>query len=162
MRGSLRALALERLGHIDYALLGERFFRDEIAKEISGTTAPVILLNGSARHATSQARASRVQIQGIDQRFTDLFPSGGESLLSSLQQANDTPFPSLVISASLQRELGAKIGDAILLSLQRQSQSHQSWNPLKEKPAGQKASFHGRQPGASLRSHGGWHVPHRY
>lgn len=124
MRGSLRALALERLGHIDYALLGERFFRDEIAKEIPGTTAPVILLNGSARHATSQARASRVQIQGIDQRFTDLFPSGGESLLSSLQQANDTPFPSLVISASLQRELGAKIGDAILLSLQRQSQSH--------------------------------------
>ena len=48
MRGSLRALALERLGHIDYALLSERFFRDELAKEIPGTAAPVILLSGSA------------------------------------------------------------------------------------------------------------------
>ena len=124
MRGSLRALALERLGHIDYALLSERFFRDELAKKIPGTTAPVILLSGSARHAMNLARASRVQLQGIDQRFADLFPSEGKNLLSYLQQGTDTPFPSLVISASLQRELGAKIGDAILLSLQRQSQGH--------------------------------------
>ena len=124
VRGSLRDLALARLGRIDYALTSERFFRSELATGLPGTTAPAILLSGSARHAETQARASRVQIHGIDPRFAALFPQEGAELLAGLQRTDDQSFPSLVISASLQRELGAKIGDAILLSLERQSQAH--------------------------------------
>ena len=51
MRGSLRDLALERLGRIDYALLAAHFFRSDLATALPGGHAPAILLNGSARHA---------------------------------------------------------------------------------------------------------------
>ena len=124
MRGSLRDLAVERLGNINHALINERFFRADLAGQLPGDAAPAILLSGSARHAASQARASRVQIQGIDRRFTSLFGPEGDDLLAGLHRPNDTPFPSVVISASLQRELGAKLGDPLLLSLERNSQSH--------------------------------------
>ena len=124
MRGSLRDLALERLGRIGHALISERFFRADLAADFPAPTVPAILLSGSARHATSQARASRVQIQGVDARFATLFPAQSAALLANLQQADGEPFPALVVSASLQRELGATIGDAILLTLARQSQVH--------------------------------------
>ena len=124
MRGSLRDLAVERLGNINHALINERFFRADLAGQLPGDAAPAILLSGSARHAASQARASRVQLQGIDRRFTSLFGPEGDDLLAGLHRPNDTPFPSVVISASLQRELGAKLGDPLLLSLERHSQSH--------------------------------------
>jgi len=124
MRGSLRDLALERLGRIDHVLVSERFFRSDLAEGLPGTNADAISLSGAARHTTTQARASRVQIQGIDSDFAQLFPRDGAALLADLVPADNQPFPSLVISASLQRELGAAIGDPILLSLERQSQVH--------------------------------------
>ena len=140
MRGSLRALALERLGHIDYALLAAHFFRSDLTTELPGGHAPVILLNGSARHAATQALAAGVQIQGIDVRFAALFPEGGPTLRDALKPSAELrrsassaepskptpgqPFPSLVVSASLQRALGLELGDAVLLSLERPSPTY--------------------------------------
>ena len=161
MRGSLRDLALERLGRIDYALVAAHFFRSDLAtalpkklsenppwvalshgrsfprkRESSGGDlntradtppmghAPVILLNGSARHATTQALASGVQIQGIDTRFSALFPENGPTLRDALKPTPGQPFPSLVVSASLQRALGIELGDAVLLSLERPSPTY--------------------------------------
>ena len=162
MRGSLRDLALERLGRIDYALLAAHFFRSELPKKLSenppwvvlshGTSfprkressggglntrddtqsfqsapmghAPAILLNGSARHATTQALAAGVQIQGIDARFAALFPESGPALRDALKPTPGQPFPSLVVNAALQRALGLELGDAVLLSLERPSPTY--------------------------------------
>ena len=124
MRGSLRDLALERLGSIDYALLAAHFFRSDLATALPGGHAPAILLNGSARHAETQALAAGVQIQGIDIRFAALFPEGGPALRDALQSTPDQPFPPLVVSASLQRALGLELGDAVLLSLERPSATY--------------------------------------
>ena len=124
MRGSLRDLALERLGHIDYALLSAHFFHSDLAAELPGGHAPAILLNGSARHAETQALAAGVQIQGIDARFAALFPQDGPALRDALKPMPGQPFPSLVVSASLQRALSLELGDAVLLSLQRPSPTY--------------------------------------
>ena len=140
MRGSLRDLALERLGHIDYALLAAHFFRSDLTTELPGGHAPVILLNGSARHAETQTLAAGVQIQGIDIRFAALFPGSGPTLRDALKPSAELrrsassaepskptpgqPFPSLVVSASLQRALGLELGDAVLLSLERPSPTY--------------------------------------
>ncbi len=120
MRGSLRDLALERLGRIDYALLAEHFFRSDLTTE----HAPVILLNGSARHAATQALARGVQIQGIDARFAALFPASDPTWRAALKPTPESPFPALVVSASLQRALGLALGDAVLLSLERPSPTY--------------------------------------
>ncbi len=124
MRGSLRDLALERLGRIDYALLAAHFFRSDLAPALPGAPAPAILLNGSARHAATQALASGVQIQGIDARFAALFPQDGSTLRDALEPRPGQAFPSLVVSASLQRALDIELGDAVLLSLERPSPTY--------------------------------------
>jgi putative ABC transport system permease protein len=123
VRGSLRALALERLGHIDHALLSERFFRASLADDLSTAAVPAVLLSGAASQAQTRSSASRVQIQGIDDRFTALFDAS-DALLTALEKKPAQIFPSVVVNAALQRELGAAIGDPILLTLERQSQSH--------------------------------------
>ena len=132
MRGSLRDLALERLGQIDYALLAAHFFRSDLTTELPEGHAPVILLNGSARHAKTQALAAGVQIQGIDTRFAALFPEDSPALRDALKPSAELrskptpgqPFPSLVVSASLQRALGLELDDAVLLSLERPSPTY--------------------------------------
>ncbi|MYA21556.1 MAG: FtsX-like permease family protein, partial [Gemmatimonadetes bacterium] len=149
MRGSLRDLALERLGQIDYALLAAHFFRSDLTTELPMGHAPAILLNGSARHAKTQALAAGVQIQGIDARFAALFPESGPILRDALEPSAELrtsassvrlsspskpvesakptpgqPFPSLVVSTSLQRALGLELGDAVLLSLERPSPTY--------------------------------------
>ena len=132
MRGSLRDLALERLGQIDYALLAAHFFRSDLTTELPGGHAPAILLNGSARHTKTQALAAGVQIQGIDVRFSALFPESDPALRDALKPSAELrskptpgqPFPSLVVSASLQRALGLELGDAVLLSLERPSPTY--------------------------------------
>ena len=104
VRGSLRDLTLDRLGRIDYALASERFFREGLATDLSRKlegeaqfhreTVPAILLNGAAVNASTKARASRVQIQGIDQRFTDLWEDAPGQSAPSLEKQPGQSFPS--------------------------------------------------------------------
>src|SRR4030095_5703138 len=64
VRGSLREMALLRLGNVETSLEGgDRFFRDQLANELSaGSTlcAPVLQLSGTAASADGTARANRV------------------------------------------------------------------------------------------------------
>ena len=121
VRGSLRDLVLDRLGSIDQALLSERFFREELADEVgSGApavrTAPAILLQGSAIHADTGARASGIQVLGVDQRFLEQFRSpAGEITELPLQRLPGQLFPSVILNVSLAEELGAGLGDAVLI-----------------------------------------------
>ena len=110
VRGSLRGLTLDRLGAIDHALVAERYFRPELASEIAGfdRVSAGVLIRGSVENAQTGARASKVNIHGVDETFWGFY---------------DLPTPEIgtreiVINAMLARELGAADGDAILLRFQ--------------------------------------------
>ena len=83
MRGSLRAMTLERLGAIDLAAISGRFFRQDLPARLSADekfadsfsrVAAVVLIRGTVagpddRHATD------VQLVGTTPEFWELFPS---------------------------------------------------------------------------------------
>ena len=123
VRGSLRDLSLSRLGKIDHALVSERFFRESLERDLerelgAPDVVSAISLSGTAVHAGSNTRASRVQIQGVDNRFANLF----DQILPELTIGGI--FPSVVVNESLQEELNAQIGDAILLSFEQSDDIH--------------------------------------
>ena len=137
VRGSLRDLTLDRLGRIDYALISERFFREELATDLSRKleseaqfdreTVPAILLNGTAVNAKTKTRASRVQIQGIDERFTGLWEKVSGRSAPSLERQPGQLFPSVHVNQSLQNELDIKVGEQVLLSFERHSDVHREF-----------------------------------
>jgi putative ABC transport system permease protein len=118
VQGSLRDLTLDRLGAIDAALVSENFFREKLADDLEA--APAIVARGTAVHGSSQTRASGVAIYGVDGRFGSLFGEKiGENLsILDSEQAPGGIFPPVVLNNTLARELGAKEGDDILLSLE--------------------------------------------
>jgi ABC-type lipoprotein release transport system permease subunit len=113
MRGSLRDLALERLGGIERAVVASGFLREDL---LPGA-APAILLKGTAIHAVSRARATRINVVGIDDAFPDLYPTGAPEL--ETLRASDPALPPVVLNETLARELSASPGDAILLHVPR-------------------------------------------
>jgi len=137
VRGSLRDLTLDRLGRIDYALVSERSFREGLATDLSQKlegeaqfhreTVPAILLNGAAVNPKTKARASRVQIQGIDERFTGLWEDAAGQTAPSLERQPGQLFPSVHINQSLQSELDIQIGEQLLLSFERHSDIHREF-----------------------------------
>ncbi|MDZ7362202.1 MAG: FtsX-like permease family protein [candidate division KSB1 bacterium] len=132
VRGSLRDLTLERLGQIDDALVADRFFRQDLAASVAASerfkdrfenAVPAIILTGSAVHAVTKRRASAINLLGIDQRFLDFFDADSwqrwnEFFLRSAEQG----FPALAINEALQKELGAEIGDHLLIFVQQQTE----------------------------------------
>ena len=114
VRGSLRDLTLDRLGGIDAALVSENFFREKLAADLKA--APVIVARGTAVHGSTQTRASKVAIYGVDERFGSFF---GENLsILGSERAPGGIFPPAILNESLASELGAKEGDDVLLSLE--------------------------------------------
>lgn len=127
VRGSLRDLTLGRLGGVDLAAVSETFFREQLAAELAArpaeTTgisraAPAILVQGSAIHGQSRRRAGGVSVLGVDPRFVAVF-GGGAALPDLTKRAEGQLFPPVVMNQSLARELGAKVGDDVLLALAR-------------------------------------------
>ena len=134
VRGSLRDLTLDRLGQIDHVMLSERFFRETLAADLATSpetddgydlVVPAMLLSGAAANATTKTRASRVQIQGIDERFLGFWPSAetGESS-AFLKKGPGQLFPSVVINQSLQKELNVEVGGTLLISFQKHNEIH--------------------------------------
>jgi len=92
MRGSLRAMALDRLGEVDAVLVSNRFVRESLARQIatdprilsdrgiSGVSvhytaqpvAPVITVRGAVTHAERRTIAGGVSVIGMDRRFWGL------------------------------------------------------------------------------------------
>ena len=119
VRGSLRDLALDRLGSIDDALVGQLFFREELTDELPAkAAAPIILLRGSAVEPDSGARASKVQILGVDDRFAAFY----QDVELDLNRRSGQLFGSVVVNESLARELGLEVGETLVLSFGRPSQ----------------------------------------
>ena len=136
VRGSLRSLTLDRLGAIDHALVTDRYFREALAQELVDgdkiyssidAVAPAVLIRGSLQSADSGARASRVNIHGVDERFWLLFNTarvetpGADAGGDGGGGGTDVALPEgrqLALNEALAREVGAKSGDAVLVRFQ--------------------------------------------
>lgn len=129
VRGSLRGLALDRLGRIDQAVVARRLVGTGLAAELAdelelqgrsgAAVAPVLLLPAAAVHPGSGARASGVTLLGVDGGFADLYP-GNEDLFD-FQRRPGQLFPPVILNQALARELGVREGDEVLLSFDRPS-----------------------------------------
>ncbi|MCW5979005.1 MAG: ABC transporter permease [Bryobacteraceae bacterium] len=110
VRGSLRELALRRLGNAGQVIGSSTFFRDELSRSFEGAC-PMIALEGLVTHQSSGRRASGVLVYGIDERFWSFHqrppkgPRGREGLLSE----------------SLASELGVQPGEGVLLRIEKPS-----------------------------------------
>ncbi len=128
VRGSLRSLVLDRLGRFDKVLVSEGFFREELSDEVSKAlqashaSAPFLVARGSATHGTTGARASKVMVLGIDDRFAKAFGPSADVLAMSPLVEQGAPFPPVVLARALANELGAAAGDDVLLTFAQVSE----------------------------------------
>ncbi len=148
VRGTLRSQALNRLGRIELALAsGDRLFRDRLAADVQAGLAessfghgqvwpvvPVLQLPSVATAADGGGRANRVQALGVDRRFwvlgldtppfvTSLLNAdGGGRTTGQVPAGSGVPSDGVVLNEPLARQLGVKVGDAVLLRVQKPSQ----------------------------------------
>ncbi len=111
VRGSLRELALSRLGATEAVVSSTGFFREQLAEEIQrapiAVATPILTLTGAVTHEDSRRTAARVQVFGIDDRF---FTFHGRPA--------DAPTERQAwISSGLAAELGAAAGHGLLLRI---------------------------------------------
>ena len=130
VRGSLRDLTLNRLGKIDYALISQRYFREELVAGLASADgfggrfsalASAIIVNGNAVHSRTKSRASKINIIGADAQFFSMFNGEQGQSAPVLRKQSGQIFPTVIINTALQKQLQAEIGDQILLSFARPS-----------------------------------------
>jgi len=117
-RGSLRDVALERLGPVSYAVTARGLFREGLAEEVASDravavvcerVAPVLLLRGACRHARTGRTVPAVSIVGVKSAFWSMIPGSGAR----------PDARRVVLNAALADDLGATVGDDVLLTLGR-------------------------------------------
>ena len=114
IRGSLRHMALARLGGVTVALeSGDRFFRDQLADELTFGAAPLAQVSGTATRSDGEARANNVQVIGMDERLAEV--AGKHPKFST--NAGD----AAILNTALASHLGVKPGDSVLLRVQKPS-----------------------------------------
>ena len=113
VRGSLRDIALGRLGRTETVITGAGFFREALAGDLTKSSdrtgaAPLIVANGFVTNEASGRRAGSVLVYGVDERFW---------------QFHGLPAAEGVwTSPALAAEIGANEGDVLLTRLQRPSE----------------------------------------
>lgn len=130
VRGSLRQLALDRLGSIEYTLVANRFFRAALANDLRtgspephrlSQCQPAILLRASVGVLGLDGRersvAGRVQVVGVLPEFWSLAPGGA---------AQPSPLPNpdaneATVNAVLARELSCRAGDQLVIRMEGHS-----------------------------------------
>jgi ABC-type antimicrobial peptide transport system permease subunit len=115
VRDSLKQMSLDRLGRIDFVLQGMRFFREELADELQQAApaaeqvAPVVMMQGTLefqRDKQSVARASQINLYGVDHRLWELIDHG----------AFEPPRPGqVVVNRRVADQLGVSPGDRLSL-----------------------------------------------
>jgi putative ABC transport system permease protein len=113
VRGSLRDIAVGRLGRAEQVVSSAGFFRDALAEGLraagAGTAvAPLVVASGFVTHEATGRRAAGVLVYGVDERFW---------------RFHGLPSPAgIVMSPALASELGAAgSGDVLLIRLQKPS-----------------------------------------
>ncbi len=139
VRHSLRSLTLDRLGRIDHLLLVDRFFRSELANELTQTpefqqdfaaAVPAIIIptaTAELPREKSRSLAAGVTLIAADQGFWNL------NAKASAKQTIKAPQPGeVLLNAPLAEELGAKVGDTLILRMAKATQVSED-SPLGKK-----------------------------
>lgn len=148
VRGSLRKLALDRLGKIDHLLLLDRFVDPSLAERLQKhpdfsksfeQAVPAILFPScTAEHVPGNEdaekktrRASRVTVLGVKESFWDL-ATGGVTVQKPLATGE------ICLNASLASALQAKVGDKLILRLPTAAQipAESGFGEKKERTSG--------------------------
>ncbi len=112
MRGSLRALTLERLGRIESIVVPGAFF--DPGEIVQANVYPVALFSSASVEFTRDdavvLRASNIQVLGVDANFWELDSS--DNVPASMPLGDD-----IVVNESLAKELGVVRGDLVTLRL---------------------------------------------
>src|SRR5207247_854589 len=118
VRGSLRDMALARLGAVQLALAAnDRFFRAALADElahkglIEGIVVPAVVLPATAARPDDSARANRVQLLGVDDRFW--------RVSEQPPSFNSPAVDEVILNQPLAAQLGVKTGDRVVLRVAR-------------------------------------------
>jgi hypothetical protein len=111
VRGSLRAIALGRLGNTYDVLSSSSFFRDALAADMAaatgGAAAPLVAASAFVTHEPSGRRAANVLVYGVDERFWTFHGLEARE--------------GVYVSPALAAELGASQNDVLLARLQKPS-----------------------------------------
>jgi ABC-type lipoprotein release transport system permease subunit len=140
VRGTLRDLALSRLGATDAVVASAGFFREQLSAELAADAefgasfervAPLIVMEGFVTAQGNGRRAGRVRVYGVDERFWQFHGQPRREALGDREA---------LVSRALADELGTDRGAPLLIRLQVPSDV-----PLE--------SLHGRKddPGRSVR-----------
>ena len=113
VRGSLRDLALGRLGRTEQVISSQGFFRERAVDYVrtahrAAAAVPLIVADGFVTVESSGRRAANVLVYGVDERFWTFH---------GLQ-----PVDGVFISPGLAAEVGGADGDVLLTRLQKPSQ----------------------------------------
>jgi putative ABC transport system permease protein len=124
VKGSLRDLALLRLGNVHLAMSSqERFFRaqlaDDLALALGAPAAPLLQFRGIAASSDGSSRADEVRVLGVDERFWAL--GGGRAMFNPPATAPGQPGDEVILNEPLARQLGAVAGDEIVLRVGKPS-----------------------------------------
>ncbi len=112
VRGSLRDLALGRLGRTDSVISSLGFFREDLGTDVqkalsASNTASLIVADGFVTLESSGRRAANVLVYGVDERFWSF--------------NGIAPRDGVFVSPALAAEVGASEGDVLLTRLQKPS-----------------------------------------
>ncbi len=119
VRGSLRELALQRLGEVDRVLVGPGFFREKLAEDLKAHHAfkegaervvSALSVRGSVRNPSSDTVVPRVDLLGVRSDFWRLH-AGPEVKLEGRRVA---------VNETLAKDAGVNSGDGIIISVGRQ------------------------------------------
>jgi len=117
VRGSLRQMSLDRLGHIDHSVSAHRYFREQLADQIASqpefsrqfeAIAPALMLQGSLEHTqqSTVARVAGVQIFGVDQRMWSMTAHGSAAVPDD---------GKVILSHGTAEQLGVSQGDRVTM-----------------------------------------------
>jgi putative ABC transport system permease protein len=124
MRGSLRAMTLERLGRIESVSIGSQFFPQNLAERMSAAVAPAevvpaVMVKGTVTNPRSEGgekgHAYKVNLIGVTAGFWKLFPPTESTTVRELQHRRVT------MNAALAEELKARPGDTVEAFVERAS-----------------------------------------
>ena len=124
VRGSLRDIALQRIGNADYAIASPEYFTVSLGQAILADPAfeqdftaltQIIVLPGMATNQANGRRAGRVAVYGVDRDFWRFHGRPAD------EQRNAIGDREVLLSEALAREIGAEAGGIVLLRLQRPS-----------------------------------------
>ncbi len=118
VRGSLKDMAMARLGSVEFALVAnDRIFRDSLAEslqqDINREVASAMVVLGTASSGGGAARANRVNVLGVNDDFW--------SLALEPKEIGKIEPGQVILNQPLARQLNVSVGDAVLFRVPKPS-----------------------------------------